>query len=165
MSRKPKADWEEMRLAFIEGASYQDIADRTGLSINTVYSAGAREDWMGARREFQEKSRKTAEAVRIAERAEQLLNFDDDVLKMTRIILNRCAVLIKNKKEQITAYDLNSVMNTIRNAQHVGRLSLGGTTSNQGMSAPSGGPVQFSKVDNLDDLTDEQLLKIINGEA
>lgn len=162
--RGRKIDWEKAELAFIEGASYQEIADQYGISINTVYGAGMRYEWTKKKKEFQEHTRKTALAVKAASRAEMLLSFDDDVLKMTRVILNRCAGLIRSKADGVSAYDLSSVMNTIRNAQHVGRLALGATTSNNGVSAPSGGPVQFSEVKDLDELTDEQLLKIINGQ-
>lgn len=158
------AQWEQVRLKFFDGEKLADLADEFNIVRGTLYAKSAREKWLEQKTEYQDKLKQTAVAVHMATRAEQLIDFDSNILKMTRVILNRCAVLIRAKADGVSAYDLSSVMGTIRNAQQVGRLALGGTTSNNGVSNPAGGPVQFTEVKDLDELTDEQLLKIINGQ-
>jgi uncharacterized protein YjcR len=164
MTKAIEVDWDGIKIAYIEGASYEELSDSYGVNISTLRNRGSRGKWTEERDSVRLQAIERAKAAMLESRAEQLIKFDDDILKMTKVIINRCAVIIKKKDEKIAPNDLSNIMNTVRNAQHVGRLALGATTENRGVSSPNGGPVQYSEVKDLNDLTDEQLMKIINGQ-
>lgn len=144
------ADWKAIRVEYVSGSdTFGRLAKRHGLKEDTVRKRAGREGWQTAREAAARAVTEKAEAVIGAGRIDELIRFNADDLKMARALRAKAAKMLswRDKDGQevpISATDLRALASTVDTAQKVGRLALGMTTENTGLSGPNGGPVEVN---------------------
>lgn len=139
-------DWSALELEYVRGSmSYKELGDKHGIKEATVRQRSNRHDWSQKRHELSQKLEAAAQAEHIDKRVDELVKFNEDDLKVARAIRAKIARKI-SASDELSANDLRALAGAHEAAQRVGRLAMGATTENTGMSAPNGGPVQHEEV-------------------
>lgn len=148
-------DWTRLRAEYVTSAvTLRDLAYRHGIKPAGVMRRAANEGWDAQRKQESAKVSKAALEVSKEDRVAVLAQFNADDLKMARALRAKAAQMMAATN---TPADLRALAGAIDVAQKVGRLALGATTGNTGLSAPNGGPVG---VQSVHDVPDEQLAHI-----
>jgi hypothetical protein len=129
------------------------LADKHGIKAAGLMRRAAKEEWEAQRKQKSAEISKAA-SVRITDsNVDALVTFNEADLKIARAIREKAETMMA---EVTTPSDLRALAAAVDTAQKVGRLALGATTGNTGLSAPNGGPVGIRPVHDLsdDDLAD-----------
>lgn len=141
-------DWSPIEQEFVHGSmSLADLAATHGISDSTMRSRAHRCEWQRKRDELQQIATAKADAEMVDRRADELAKFNENDLKMAKAIRAKAAQLLNSVG---SPQDLRSLASALDTAQRVGRLALGATTENSGISSPSGGPVQAMIIEFVD---------------
>jgi hypothetical protein len=136
-------DWELIRKEYVNGKdSVRELALRFKVSENALEKRSAKGKWAEARRNMAEKVVAWADAKVAEVRVDQIAQFNTDDLRMARAIRAKAAALLSAAGPK-SAADLRALAGAVEVAQKVGRLALGMTTENTGLSSPNGGPVEI----------------------
>jgi hypothetical protein len=132
-------DWTKLRVEYVTSSvTLRDLAAKHGVKPAGVMRRAAKEGWEAERKQESAKVSKVVLETSATDRAAELEKFNADDLKMARAIRAKAASMMGSAS---TPQDLSALARAVETAQKVGRLSLGATTDNTGISAPGGGPV------------------------
>lgn len=138
-------DWPALRQEWVSHPAMQlkELAAKHGLSAATVRARANRENWQRERNAMQREATQRATEAVVTTRAQQLARFNEDDLRVARAIRAKAAQMLGTAKG---AAELRALASTLAEAQKIGRLALGATTENTGLSDPNGDPVAVSSV-------------------
>ena len=132
-------DWTAIKTEYINGAEYPALAKRHKIKEATLRQRASRNKWSQERQKASQAVTTKATAVLVESRAEQLANFNADDVRVAKAIRAKAAKLLQ---AATTPHELRALAGAFDSAQKIGRLALGATTENNGLSSPGGGPVQ-----------------------
>ncbi len=137
-------DWPALRREYVNGSlQLKELAEKHGLKAVTVRVRAHREDWESERNAVQRAVTQVAQTRLTEDRATALARFNDDDLKVARAIRGKAASMLATAKSPA---DLRALASAMGEAQKIGRLALGATTDNTGLSDPNGGPIPLTNV-------------------
>ena len=125
-------DWAALRVEYINSAlQYKDLAAKHGLKEGTVRQRGNRENW-GDERNAASRAVTQASNQKIGlSRVEELVKFNEDDVRVAKAIRAKAANMLKNAN---TPTDISALARAFDTAQKIGRLALGATTENNGVT-------------------------------
>jgi len=145
---KHTTDWFAVRAEYIAGTmSLKDLAQARGLNHDTVRRQARFGKWTAARRAQAHRVAAELEARNVASRVTQLHEWNERDLAIAKNLRARLAMRlakIGDPTDEDPFKDLaalESIVMALEKVQRIGRLALGATTTNSGISAPDGGPV------------------------
>lgn len=137
-------DWPALRREYVNGSlQLKELAEKHGLKPGTVRVRAHREDWESERNAVLRAVTQVAQARLTEDRVTALARFNDDDLKVARAIRAKAASMLATAKSPA---DLRALASAMGEAQKIGRLALGATTDNTGLSDPNGGPIPLTNV-------------------
>lgn len=126
------ANWPALRVEYVNSAlTFGELAKKHGLKEGTVRQRANREGWVVERNAASRAVTAKAEATLGLSRAEELAKFNADDLKMARAIRAKAAQMMAKANNPA---DLRALAGAVDTAQKVGRLALGATTENKGVT-------------------------------
>ncbi len=144
-------DWNALELEFVNGSmTYEELAQKHNIKPGTVRQQGKRKGWTEKRTDLSQAVTKAAQANLIEVRTDELSKFNENDLKVAKAIRSQVARSIEKAQGANAPIDplkLRALAGALESAQRVGRLALGATTNNTGVSAPGGGPVQITRIE------------------
>lgn len=147
---KAATDWNIVRLAYVHSSkTLAQVARDFGLTDSAVEKRSEREEWARLRRETSETVSRAASERIEAERAKELAAWNDADLRVARALRGQVVAAINsavNNAKPLRPADVRGLASAAEAAQRIGRLALGATTENTGISDPSGGPVGVANV-------------------
>ncbi len=144
MTKPKQPDWNVVRAEYVNGTdTLQYIADKYGVNPATLRKRASVGGWQDARQEFARKVALTLETKTVVSRVSQLKEWNDDDLKIAKVLRSKLAMrLAKVSEETASGLEvLRTIASTVEAVQRVARLALGATTANQGVSNPDGTPI------------------------
>lgn len=132
-SVRKRRKYEHIRVEYINGTlSIGELAKRHGIKYSHLQATASRERWTESRNEILDRINEITYKNQIDERVKKIKKFNDDCVKLANNILAASAKILNEeiKKEPPSAVRINRVARTIREAQMIGRLSLGVSTEN-----------------------------------
>lgn len=124
--------WEHLRLEFINSdITLMELSKKHNVKYLTVKQAAYRGKWLKQRSEVIEAVTRDTYKYQIDMRGEKILEFNENCLKLAKSIMGLASRLLKaeDKKPLPSATMLQHLIKTIKEAQYVGRLALGISTS------------------------------------
>ena len=149
-ARKPAPDWVSVRIAYVHSTkTIAQVADDFGINPHGVEGRSERERWVDLRRKASESIGAAVEARLIKERTDELTAWNRLDLTIAKAIRRQIAAKVNAaEKANLTLEpkDIRALSGSAESTQRIGRLALGATTENTGVSAPGGGPVETETV-------------------
>ena len=146
-------DWTAIKLAYIHSAkTLSQIAAEFSVTESAAEKRSEREKWADARRELSESVSRTAVERISAERLAELTNWNDADLKVARAMRGQIIAAINNAAntaKPLKPAEIRSLASAAEAVQKMGRLALGATTTNAGLSGPDGAPLEFAKIERV----------------
>lgn len=146
-------DWLAIKLAYIHSAkTLSQIALEHGVSESAAEKRSEREKWAEARRELSESVSRTATERINAERLTELANWNDADLRVAKAMRGQIIAAINtaaNMAKPLKPAEIRSLASAAEAVQKMGRLALGATTTNTGLSGPDGAPLEFTKIERV----------------
>jgi hypothetical protein len=130
------------------------LAKKHGINAAGLMKRAEREGWDAERQQLSATVSKTASDALVESRIDELTKFNEADLRIAKALREKAEAMMLTAE---APSDLRALAGAIDVAQKVGRLALGATTGNTGLSAPNGGPVGVQSVHAA---TDEHLLNI-----
>lgn len=118
--------------------SQREFAAEKGINPSTLMAQAAKGKWEDERKRKQAETSSKAVAKHEAKVVDELAKFNEDDLKIAKALRAKAAALLQTTSSPVA---LRSLASTFDVAQKMGRLALGATTENAGVSSPQGGPV------------------------
>lgn len=149
--RKTAPDWVAVRIAYVHSTlSLSQVAEDYGINRKAVEGRCEREGWVALRRQAQE-SMGAAVAARIAaEKTEELAAWNQNDIRVAKSLRQQIAKAVNDANaiagEPLSARDIRALAGAAVDMQKMGRLALGATTENTGVSSPEGGAVAVESV-------------------
>lgn len=148
-----EADWPAIRLAYIHGSkTLAQLAVEYGVSSSAAEKRSEREKWADARRELSDSVSRAAAERLSSERTIELANWNDADLKVARAMRGQIVAAINNATntaKPLKPAEIRSLASAAESVQKMGRLALGATTNNTGLSDPNGAPLEFTKIERV----------------
>ena len=147
--RKPDSDWEKIKFEYTHSViSVGALAKKHGVLENTLFKRLTREGWQELRIKSEQEMFSRAAATVARERVVELSSFNADDLKVARGIRAKVAALLSTAPDKtLTATELRQLAGAAEVAQRMGRLALGASTDNLGVSGQNGeGPINIAHV-------------------
>lgn len=155
-------DWNALELEFVNGAmTYGELAQKHGLKEGTVRQRANRNEWVEKRNALSQSVTSKAQENLSEKRVDELTQFNQDDLKVAVALREQISKAILIKGEELSPQELRALAGAHEAAQRVGRLALGATTENTGLSSPKGGPIQTSDMTSAEF---EKIAKQVAGE-
>ena len=147
---KPQ-DWEIIRLEYIHSSkTLAQVSREFGVSERAAQKRSERHGWAAQRRAAAEKVAQAAAAEIERRRLKSLVDWNEKDLQLAAGLRGRVASAVaaslKSPDGQLSPASIRQLAGAAESIQRIGRLALGATTDNQGVSAPDGGPVQTTEV-------------------
>ena len=134
-----RTDWTALRLEYVNSTvTLRALAEKHGIKAAGVMRRAAKEGWDDARKQESAEVSKASQAALTLNRAEELAKFNEDDLRVAKGIRAKAARMMG---EAADPNSLRSLASAFEAAQRIGRLALGATTDNAGLSGPDGGPI------------------------
>ena len=130
------------------------LAKKHGINAAGLMKRAEREGWDAERQQLSATVSKTASDALVESRIDELTKFNEADLRIAKALREKAEAMMLTAE---APSDLRALAGAIDVAQKVGRLALGATTGNTGLSAPNGGPVGVQSVHAV---TDEHLVNI-----
>ncbi len=133
-------DWKALRLEYVNGSmTYAELAAKHGIKEGTVRQRANRDvpTWAEARNALSRSVTETAQAQITEKVIDELTKFNEDDLKVAKALRSQVAQHVKQAQEAkkpIAVGELRSLASAMETAQRIGRLALGATTENTGIS-------------------------------
>jgi hypothetical protein len=151
-------DWFAVRAEYVAGSmSLRALAEKHGLSHDTLRRQSRTGKWTEARREQARKVAAELEARTVASRVVQLKEWNDADLTLAKNVRARIAMRLAKIGPPADHGDqdlkaLQTITTMLESVQRIARLALGATTHNSGVSGPNGGPLEVAAaVPSMDD--------------
>lgn len=139
------ADWTALKLEYVNGSmSLRELADKHDIKSAGVMKRAASEGWDDERKQISAKVSAEAQAILDEQRPNELARFNEDDLRVAKAIRSQVATHIskaQQDKRVLSANELRTLAGAAEAAQKMGRLALGVTTNNTGLSNPDGTPI------------------------
>lgn len=150
-SKKDPPDWTQIRLAYIHSTkTLRQIAAEFRVTDSAAEKRAEREGWTRLRRAASESVSAAAHVQIETERATELASFNAADLRVAKAVRSQVAKMINAAAQpgaaQLSPTELRNLASAAEAAQRVGRLALGSTTANTGLSSPDGGPIPIASV-------------------
>lgn len=141
-----RTDWNALRVEFVHGSmSMRELAASHGIRPSTLMNQATRHGWEAERVRQRAEASEQAAARLAAQKVDELTKFNEGDLalaKALKVMVGRTIEQWSKSKLQASPNDMAALARTADTAQKIGRLALGATTGNTGLSAPDGGPVR-----------------------
>ena len=124
-------DWITIKTEYVNGAEYSALADKYKIKEATVRQQSSRHKWLEERHKMSLAVTAKAISVLVESRAEQLANFNADDIRVAKAIRAKAATMMRNAS---SPQDLRARSGAFDTAQKIGRLALGATTENNGVT-------------------------------
>lgn len=150
MSRKSGVDWEPIRAAYVGSKdSLWTVADRFGINRKTVEKHAQRHGWTEARRKMAEAVERAALEQVAKERSGELYEWNKADLTLAKALRTQVVRSIVaaagsdgTSAPALKPTEIRALVSAAEGVQRLGRLALGATTNNSGISGPDGGPIE-----------------------
>lgn len=138
-------DWVKVKLEYINSSmTMRELADKHNINAAGLMKRASREGWEAERQQKSAKVSNAAQSKLDVIRPNELAKLNEDSLKLSRALMAQAAHHIKtaqDKNAAIAPTELRQLATTISESQKIGRLALGVTTENTGVSNPDGSPI------------------------
>jgi tRNA/tmRNA/rRNA uracil-C5-methylase (TrmA/RlmC/RlmD family) len=125
-------DWTALRTEFVHSSdNLLELAERHGLNKSTVRNRAQRERWQAERDSLRLIATQRADNAIIEVRADELSQFNLRDLEVAKMLKNKAEAMSKSVDKPS---DLRALALAFESAQKIGRLALGATTENNGVS-------------------------------
>lgn len=144
MGARTKPDWLAIKLEYVNSSkSIRQIAEEFGVGASAAMKHCANEGWDAERKAQAQKVSEEAKKVSAVTRAQELAKFNQDDLRVSKAIRAKAANLMQTAS---SPSEIRSLALAFETAQKIGRLALGATTDNTGLSDPNGDPISVMSV-------------------
>lgn len=146
MPQLRKADWNKIHIQYVHGGvRIAELAQEFGVKEDTIYKRMQRDGWSNERSIAEQQALLEAKKERAAKRVQELSEFNEADLKISRAVR---ALVAKNLTDpKLKLGDLRTLAQTAEAAQRIGRLALNASTDNVGLGGTGGeGPVTVTNV-------------------
>lgn len=138
-------DWEVIRSEYISSSiSIREIADKYECSADALEKRAGREQWTEQRRKMSAEVQAKADAEIAEKRAQMLIEFNEQDLLVAKALRNQIKKHINDaleKGEALNTHDIRRLASAAADAQKIGRLALGVSTSNNEHTGANGQPL------------------------
>lgn len=146
MGTASTANWTALRIEYINGSmSLRALANNHNLkTASGIFTRASKEGWDAQRKQQQAKTSKAAQDILDETKPNELAEFNKNDLVIAKTIRFQIASAIKaasDSKAQLTPAALRLLASAAESSQRIGRLALGVTTGNTGISQPDGSPL------------------------
>lgn len=149
-AQKGKTDWSAIRLAYIHGhKTLAQVAQDFGVTASAAEKRSEREGWSELRRIASENVSRAATERIETERTRELSAWNEADLRVARAMRGQIVAAINNAAttaQPLKPAEIRSLASAAEAVQKIGRLALGATTDNTGLSDPNGGPIPLTNV-------------------
>lgn len=140
-----ESDWDLIRTEYISSSiSIREIADKYECSADALEKRAGREQWTEQRRKLSAEVLAMADKELAEKRAKLLVEFNAHDLEVAIAIRNQIKQHIDaatENGEPLDSNDLKRLASAASDAQKIGRLALGVSTSNNEVTGASGQPL------------------------
>lgn len=138
-------DWERIRLEYISSSiSIREIADKHECSADALEKRAGREQWTEQRRKMSAEIQAKADAEVSEKRAQDLIKFNEEDLNVAKALRSQIAKHINDaikSSTPLSTHDIRRLASAAADAQKIGRLALGVSTSNNEHTGANGQPL------------------------
>jgi hypothetical protein len=137
---KQPADWTVIRAEYIAGnISYRELALKHGVTYASLRKRGSVEGWAGERRRHSARVAAELQAKTFTTRVSQLHDWNEKDLRLATVLrakLSRRLIKINDDSDDPAdgLSELRAIAAAAESVQRMGRLALGATTDNQGVT-------------------------------
>lgn len=136
---RSRVDWQALRLEYVNGTmTLRELADSHGIKAAGMMNRSAKEEWDAERKQRQAESSRAAQTSITIDRVAELVAFNEADLSVAKEARTKAKTMMETA---VSATDLRAVVAALEAAQRIGRLALGATTDNSGLSDPNGDPL------------------------
>lgn len=144
MATKNKPDWLAVKLEYINSSkSIRQLAQEFGVGESAAKRRSTKEGWDSERKKQNQKVTEVAQKVTTVTRAQELAKFNEDDVRVAKAIRVKAAAMMQ---QATSPQEIRALALAFDTAQKIGRLALGATTDNTGLSDPNGGPIPLTNV-------------------
>ena len=138
-------EWDVLRTEYVSSnITLRELADKHGCSEDAVEKKAQREGWSDARRKLSAEVLAKADAELAESRAKELVKFNDEDLKVAKALRAQIAKHINEAMQSnvpLSTHDIKRLTSAAVDAQKIGRLALGVSTSNNEVTGANGQPL------------------------
>jgi hypothetical protein len=138
-------EWDVIRQEYITSQiTLRDLADKHNVSEDAVEKRAQRESWSEAKRKLSAEVLAKADAELAESRAKELIKFNDEDLNVAKALRAQIAKHIKSamaSNTPLSTHDIKRLTSAAVDAQKIGRLALGVSTSNNEVTGANGQPL------------------------
>lgn len=139
-------NWKSIKKDYVHGDyTSRELSEKHKVPEGTIRARISREDWATTRSEVQQKIVSAATEKLANRTVDELAKFNEDGIKLARAFNAQVAKHIQSAQaanRTIPPNEIRSLAATAEVAQRMGRLAMGQTTDNTGVSSPHGGAVE-----------------------
>lgn len=141
----PESDWDLIRTEYISSSiSIRELAEKYKCSADALEKRAQTQSWTEQRRKISAEVLAKAEAEITARRAEELVEFNKQDLQIAKALRAQIAKHINEAMQQnelLTPKEIKTLVSAASDAQKIGRLALGVSTSNNEHTGANGLPL------------------------
>lgn len=138
-------DWDVIRQEYItSNIILRELANKHNVSEDAVEKRAQRESWSDAKRKLSAEVLAKADAELADSRAKELIKFNDEDLKVAKALRAQIAKHINEAMQSnmpLSTHDIKRLTSAAADAQKIGRLALGVSTSNNEVTGANGQPL------------------------
>jgi single-stranded DNA-specific DHH superfamily exonuclease len=138
-------EWEKLRMEYVSSnITIRELAEKYGHSEDAIEKRAGRESWTDARRKLSAEVLAKADAELAEKRAKELIEFNEQDLKIAKAIRAQIAKHINDAMATgipLSSSELRRLASSAESAQKIGRLALGVSTSNNEHTGVNGQPL------------------------
>lgn len=141
----PESDWDLIRTEYISSSiSIRELAEKYKCSADALEKRCYTQGWTEQRRKISAEVLAKAEAEITARRAEELVEFNKQDLQIAKALRAQIAKHINEAMQQnelLSPKEIKTLVSAASDAQKIGRLALGVSTSNNEHTGANGLPL------------------------
>lgn len=141
----PEDDWERIRTEYVSSSiSIRELAEKYKCSADALEKRCYTQGWTEQRRKISAEVLAIADAEITARRAEELLEFNKQDLQIAKALRAQIAKHINESlqnNELLSPKEIKTLVSAASDAQKIGRLALGVSTSNNEHTGQGGLPL------------------------
>lgn len=141
----PESDWDAIRTEYISSTiSMRELAEKYNCSADAIEKRAYTQAWTEQRRKLAAEVLAKADAEITERRAKELIAFNEQDLQVAKAIRSQIARHITESMQNkvlLSAKELRTLASAASDAQKIGRLALGVSTSNNEHTGANGLPL------------------------
>ena len=138
-------DWDLLRTEYVSSSiSIRELAEKHNCSEDAIEKRSYRESWAEARRKLSAEVLAKADAELAESRAKELIKFNEEDLQVAKALREQISKHITDAIESdtpLSTHDIKRLTSAAADAQKIGRLALGVSTSNNEVTGANGQPL------------------------